>query len=226
MPLYNYLSAEEFYTRSGIDSCDVSDVLVRELVDVTNSLLTQNLSELFSITPVTGYKYYMQNSPRLVSIGVWQSANLNIKKGNDRSSSLVALQPGNDYRLFYANNSHQSPSYQFPAIAVRLQGIGLSTNDYLQIDGNYGYSADVPTELLLKQKLYSLIQSAVYGNQIQVESGGYDSMTSAGIDKVRIEFGDNSKLLSVDQAMDSVTNIIMNIQSKYDFSDMIPSVIG
>jgi hypothetical protein len=232
MALSNYLNKSKFYAISGLSSSEVNDSYVDSLIASINQMLDDSLGGLFQITSSQSAKYYMQNTPRIVLIGTWQKTNLTVKKGFGSYSSLSTLTENSDFRFLFTNNSKPRPGKNYPVIGIELFNNFLSSSkDYLQIEGSYGYSASVPASLMLDQRLYGIIKKACQSSQIDTESGGNGPISSATIDKVKTDFAGNSgglmqSYITQDQAMYMITNLIDNIASDYDFSDLVPQVIG
>jgi len=232
MPLSTFLSKSKFYQISGVTPSEVNDDYVDSLISSVNQNLAESLGGLFQLTTNQTFKYYMQNSPSIVLIGTWQKASLVVKKGS--SDSISTLTENSDYICMYPNNSRPMPGKNYPVIAIKLLTNRLySSTDYLQIEGTYGVKDGIPADLMLDQRLYSIIKRAALSNQIDSDTGGMGAIASSQIDKIKTEFAGagnsgvgDTPYISQDKAMYLINNLIKNIASDYDFSDMIPQVIG
>lgn len=72
--LSSYLNKTDFYSYAGITSTDVNDAYVTFVISRVNAMISQKLTQLFTLTHGYTYKYYPKNSKVVCPIEHWQDA--------------------------------------------------------------------------------------------------------------------------------------------------------
>ncbi len=189
------LSDQDFLLFSGYTTCSNMDYL-RELLASLESIITDKVGTLFSISSVTDYAVFGAGLDLVKGIGAWQSITSIVRKSAGFSASFPLI----EYTHYILKRYSEQPTVtNNPITAIKLLnlsnnqfsglnsylpnqkyylGVGggessnkLGNEEYLLISGNYGWGTTAPADL--KNLLYSIAKAKLeYNTQMTKSQGG------------------------------------------------------
>lgn len=167
-----YISLSDFKARNSIVVATY-DAQLTYLLEKFSLIIDKEVGGIFSLvakTTADEMRYYGQPAgTNFIKIAVWQKANLVVKSGSFGSENLKTLVKNTDYYLKHKNDNQNEP-----VTGLKFPNKLLFAQEFVQIEGSYGYSDTIPSKLAM------LIDDAVLvalgyrlRNQIQIKTKGY-----------------------------------------------------
>lgn len=156
-------------------------------------------------------------------------SDLEIVLGED-DGTTETLTIEKDFRLILYKEHEPFRTYPFDMVHI-YEGL-LTRGSYIEITGTYGFSPQVPDEILLDVQLYEILKKAVLSAESDTDSGGLGDIAATKIDKISVNFqtagGDASgSKMSVKEALSSTMSLIQSVATIYQVdSSLVPSDLG
>lgn len=230
MAINNYLDSSDFFTYAGLTKDDVNCSYVEYLIDKFNASIVQKLTKLFVLSAGFTNKYYPENTSSIFPVGTWQESGLVVKQGLDGDATLDTLTEGEDFRFIYF--SDHEPTRTYPVVGIKMYSDCLAYDEYLQLEGTYGFQDGIPSETMLDMQLYDLLKKAVLSSESETNSGGKGPISSSKIDKIQTSFDnalgyEQGEKMSTQSVMKQASNILDGIVTNYEINgDYLTTVIG
>lgn len=198
-----YISLLDFKIRNNI-TISTLDTQLTFLLESFSRIIDKETKGMFSVTAKTAadeIRYYGQpGGVNFIKINAWQNdVNLLVKKGCFGSENLETLIKGTDYYLKFPENHLTNP-----IVSLKFPNMVFFSRDFVQIEGNFGFSVSIPSdlEMLLDQAVLAAMNYRLKTQNQLTTSGGYD-IKSESSGNLKIVFSENPEMSKYGSALNS-----------------------
>ena len=141
-----YTSLSDFKARNGI-TVSTYDAQLTFLLNTFSGVIDEEVESMFTLTTKAAtdeMRFYGQPAgTSYIQTPIWQATGLIVKRGYFGSSQLTTLAKNTDY--------HLEPVFgkRNPVIGINLPYSSLGSNEFLQLEGTFGFSDGLPPSLLM-----------------------------------------------------------------------------
>lgn len=196
-----YTTLSEFKSRNGI-TVTTFDAQLTFLLNTFSDVIDEEVGPIFSLSTKTSadeMRYYGQPAgATYVQTPVWQATDLIVKQGCFGSADLTTLTKNVDYYLVPVLHKTN------PIIGIKLPHTTLNSNQFLQLEGSFGFSDGLPATLtmLLDQAVLAAMNYRLRSQNQMTKSKGYQ-LESERSGNLSVSFGSNPEMDKYGSALNS-----------------------